>query len=147
MLVFTSAPLTEPLDVAGSVKVVLHVSSDAKDTDFTVKLVDVAPDGTAYNLDDSILRMRYREGFDRHVWMEDGEVYEIEVGPLSTANVFGVGHRVRLEVSSSNFPRYDRNLNTGGDNLTETEWEVATNRIHHGGVTLSRIELPIVAKR
>ena len=144
VLVFTSEPLTEPLDVAGSVRVVLYVSSDARDTDFTVKLVDVAPDGTAYNLDDSILRMRYREGYDRHVWMADGEVYEVEVGPLSTANVFGVGHRVRLEVSSSNFPRYDRNLNTGGDNVTETEWTVATNRVHHGGATLSRIELPIV---
>lgn len=147
VLVFTSEPLTEPLDVAGSVKVVLHVSSDAKDTDFTVKLVDVAPDGTAYNLDDSILRMRYRAGYDQHVWMEDDEVYEIEVGPLSTANVFGVGHRVRLEISGSNFPRYDRNLNTGGDNVTETEWEVATNRVHHGGATLSRIELPIVSDR
>ena len=144
VLVYTSEPLAEPLDIAGWVEVVLHVSSSAKDTDFTVKLVDVYPDGRAFNLDDTILRARYREGFDQTVWLEDDEVVEITLGPLSIANVFGVGHRIRLEVSSSNFPRYDRNLNTGGDNYDESEPVVARNAVHHSAEHPSRIVLPVL---
>lgn len=141
VLVYTTEPFQEPLAVVGSIDVVLHVSSDAPDTDFTVKLVDVHPDGRAFNLDDTILRMRYREGFDRHVSMDPGEVYEVTVGPLATANVFGAGHRLRIEVSSSNFPRYDRNLNTGGNNYDESEWRVARNAVHHSAAHPSRIVL------
>ena len=144
VLVFTSDELTEPLDVAGSVRVLLYISSDAKDTDFTVKLVDVYPDGRAFNLDDSIFRVRYREGFDKQVFMTEGEVYELEIGPLSTANVFQAGHRIRLEVSSSNFPRYDRNLNTGGNNYDETEGVAARNAVHHSKDYPSRLILPVV---
>lgn len=146
VLVYTSERLDEPLDAAGWVEVVLYVSSDAKDTDFTVKLVDVHPDGRAMNLDDTILRARYREGFDRAVWMEEGEVYEIRLGPLSIANVFEVGHRVRVEVSSSNFPRYDRNLNTGGDNFDETRGVVAHNAVYHSAMYPSRIVLPVLVE-
>ncbi len=144
VLVYTSDPLAEPLDVAGPIHVTLFVSSDARDTDFTVKLVDVHPDGRAFNLDDTILRARYREGFDRQVFLEDGEVVELELGPLVTANVFGTGHRVRIEVSSSNFPRYDRNLNTGGDNWSETEGVVAHNVVHHSAEHPSRIVLTVL---
>ncbi len=144
VLVYTTEPFQEPLAVVGSIDVVLHVSSDAPDTDFTVKLVDVHPDGRAFNLDDTILRMRYREGFDRHVSMEPGEVYEVTLGPLATANVFGAGHRLRIEVSSSNFPRYDRNLNTGGNNYDESEWRVARNAVHHSAEQPSRIVLPVL---
>ncbi len=144
VLVFTSDELKEPLDAAGSIRVILYVSSDAKDTDFTVKLVDVYPDGRAFNLDDSILRARYREGFDKKVFMEEGEVYELEIGPLSTANVFQAGHRIRLEVSSSNFPRYERNLNTGGNNYDESEGVKAHNAIHHSEQYPSRIVLPVL---
>ncbi len=144
VLVYTTAPFEEPLAVVGSIEVILHVSSDAPDTDFTVKLVDVHPDGRAFNLDDTILRMRYREGFDRHVSMEPGEVYEVTLGPLATANVFGAGHRLRIEVSSSNFPRYDRNLNTGGNNYDESEWRVARNAVHHSAEHSSRIVLPVL---
>ncbi len=144
VLVYTTAPFEEALAVVGSIDVVLHVSSDAPDTDFTVKLVDVHPDGRAFNLDDTILRMRYREGFDRHVSMEPGEVYEVALGPLATANVFGAGHRLRIEVSSSNFPRYDRNLNTGGNNYDESEWRVARNAVHHSAEHPSRIVLPVL---
>ena len=144
VLVYTTEPFAEPLAVVGPVEVVLHVSSDAPDTDFTVKLVDVHPDGRAFNLDDTILRMRYREGFDRHVFMEAGEVYEAKLGPLATANVFGAGHRLRIEVSSSNFPRYDRNLNTGGVNYDESEWRVARNAVHHSAEHPSRIVLPVL---
>ena len=146
MLVYTTEPFQEPLAVVGSIDVVLHVSSDAPDTDFTVKLVDVHPDGRAFNLDDTILRMRYREGFDRHVSMEPGEVYEVTLGPLATANVFGAGHRLRIEVSSSNFPRYDRNLNTGGNNYDESEWRVARNAVHHSAEHPSRIVLPVLER-
>ncbi len=142
VLVYTTEPFEEPLAVVGSIDVVLHVSSDAPDTDFTIKLVDVFPDGRAFNLDDTIVRMRYREGFDRHVLMDPGEVYEVSLGPLATANVFGTGHRLRIEISSSNFPRYDRNLNTGGNNYDETEWRVANNVVHHSAEHPSRIVLP-----
>ena len=83
VLVFTSDPLTEPLDLAGPIKVTLYVSSDARDTDFTVKVLDVYPDGRAFNLDDTILRARYREGFDKQVFMQEGEVYEIEFAPMA----------------------------------------------------------------
>lgn len=144
VLVYTTEPFAEPLAVVGSIDVILHVSSDAPDTDFTVKLVDVHPDGRAFNLDDTILRMRYREGFDRDVRMEAGEVYEAKLGPLATANVFGAGHRLRIEVSSSNFPRYDRNLNTGGNNFDESEWRVARNAVHHSVEHPSRIVLPVL---
>ncbi len=144
VLVYTTAPFEAPLAVVGPVSVILHVSSDAPDTDFTVKLVDVFPDGRAFNLDDTILRMRYREGFDRKVAMEPGQVYEVTLGPLATANVFGMGHRLRLEVSSSNFPRYDRNLNTGGANFDESEWRVAQNAVHHSVEHPSRIVLSIL---
>ncbi len=147
VLVYTTPPLEAPLDVAGYVDVVLFVSSDAPDTDVTVKLVDVAPDGRALNLDDAILRLRYREGFDREVFLEPGQVVEARVGPLVTAHVFEAGHRVRLEVSSSNFPRYDRNLNTGGRNWDESEGQVATNVVHHAPAHASRIVLPLAAAR
>ena len=144
VLVYTTEPFAEPLAVVGSIDVILHVSSDAPDTDFTVKLVDVHPDGRAFNLDDTILRMRYREGFDRDVRMEAGKVYEVRLGPLATANVFGAGHRLRIEISSSNFPRYDRNLNTGGNNYDESEWRVARNAVHHSPEHPSRIVLPVL---
>ena len=146
VLVYTTEPFAEPLAVVGPVEVILHVSSDAPDTDFTVKLVDVHPDGRAFNLDDTILRMRYREGFDRDVRMEAGEVYEARLGPLATANVFGAGHRLRIEVSSSNFPRYDRNLNTGGANYDESEWQVARNAVHHSADHPSRIVLSVLER-
>ncbi len=144
VLVYTSEPLDEPLEVTGPVRVVLHVSSDARDTDFMVKLVDVHPDGRAYNLDDTMQRARYREGYDREVFMEAGEVYELELGPMSTSNVFGVGHRIRLEVTSSNSPRVARNLNTGGPNFDESEPVTARNAVHHSRVHPSRIVLSVI---
>ena len=146
VLVYTGEVLSQPVEVAGSIEVILFVSSDARDTDFTVKLIDVFPDGRAINLDDTILRARYREGFDREVFLEDGEVYELRLGPLSTANVFAAGHRIRVEVSSSNFPRYDRNLNTGGSNYDESEPAVARNVVHHSREHPSRIVLPVLRR-
>lgn len=144
VLVYSTAPLAHPMEVSGFVEAVLNVSSSAKDTDFTVKLVDVAPDGTAYIVGDTILRARYREGYDREVFMQPGQVYALRPTPITTSIVFGKGHRIRVEISSSNFPKFFRNLNTGGDNLTETAAIAATNSVHHGRSNPSYIELPVV---
>lgn len=143
VLVYTSEPLQEPLEVTGFIDAVLYVSSDAKDTDFSVKLVDVAPDGMAYIIDDSIQRARYREGYDRTVMMEKGEVYKLDLTPMTSSIVFQKGHRIRVEVTSSNFPKFERNLNTGGDNFNEPDGVIARNSIHHSVNQASYIELPI----
>ena len=132
ILVYSSEPLKEGTEVSGPIDVTLYVSSDAKDTDFTVKLLDVYPDGKAYNLDETIQRVRYREGYEKPpVWMEKGKVYKVTLQPMTTSNFFPAGHRIRIEVSSSNFPRFDRNMNTGGKNYDETEGVVAHNMVHH----------------
>ncbi len=146
ILVYTSEPLTEGVEISGFIEATLYVSSDAKDTDFTIKLIDVYPDGTAYNLDETIQRMRYREGYDKEVWMEKGKVYPVEMTPMSTSNYFEKGHRIRIEISSSNFPRFDRNMNTGGNNYDEAKGVVANNKVHHSAQYPSQIRLPIVRK-
>ena len=115
VLVYTTDPLEEPIEVTGFVDAVLHVSSDAKDTDFAVKLVDVAPDGTAYIIDDTIFRTRYREGYSKQVMMKEGEIYKLDMTPMTTSIEFQKGHSIRIEVTSSNFPKFVRNLNTGGN--------------------------------
>lgn len=147
VLVYTSEPLKESLEISGPIEVTLFVGSDARDTDFTVKLIDVAPDGGAWNLDETIQRARYREGYDRKVWMEPGEVYELPVSPMVTSATFEKGHRIRVEISSSNFPRFARNLNSGGNNFDETEPVVANNEVHHSKLYPSRIVLPVIKKR
>lgn len=147
VLVYTSPELEEGIEVTGPIRAVLNVSSSARDTDFTVKLVDVYPDGTAYNVQEGILRARYREGFDKTVWMKPGEVCEVKIDVHATSNYFGPGHRIRLEISSSNFPRFDRNLNTGGNNYDESEWVVAKNTLHHSKTSPSYIVLPIVPQK
>jgi len=144
ILVYTSDALNEGVEVSGPVQVTLFVSSNAKDTDFTVKLLDVYPDGRAYNLDETIQRVRYRDGYDKEVLMEDGKVYEVKLGPLNTSNWFAPGHRIRIEVTSSNFPRFDRNLNTGGRNFDESVPFVARNAVHSGRAAPSRITLTVV---
>jgi uncharacterized protein len=146
ILVYTSDALTEGVEVSGFIEAKLFLSSDVKDTDLTIKLIDVYPDGTAYNLDETIQRVRYREGFEKEVFMETGKVYEVNMTPMSTSNYFEKGHKIRIEVSSSNFPRFDRNLNTGGNNYDETEGVVATNAIHHSRKYPSSVSLPIVNK-
>lgn len=144
VLVYSTPPLEEGMEVSGPLEVTLYVSSDVKDTDFTVKLVDVHPDGSAYNLDETIQRARYREGYDKEVFMENGEVYEVKMSPLTTSNYFKKGHQLRIEVSSSNFPRFSRNLNTGGNNFDEEAGVVANNKVHHSGVYASKIEVAVV---
>ena len=147
VLVYTSEPLSENLEVTGTVEVILYVSSDARDTDFTAKLIDVFPDGRAYNLDETIQRARYREGYDKEVFMELRQVYEVKLSSMVTSNVFQKGHRIRLDVSSSNFPRFARNLNTGGPNYNESEPTTARNAVHHSQVHPSRIVLTVADKR
>jgi putative CocE/NonD family hydrolase len=144
ILVYSTEPLREGVEISGPVEITLFVSSDVRDTDFTVKLVDVYPDGRAYNLDDTIQRARYREGYDKEVFMEKGKVVKLPVSSMSTSNYFGPGHRIRIEVSSSNFPRYARNLNTGGNNYDETEGVVAHNKVHHSRKYPSQIRLSVV---
>ena len=147
VLVYTSEPLTEGLEVTGPLELVLYVSSDARDTDFVGKLVDVHPDGTPINIQEGILRARYREGYGRKVWMEESGVYEVRIDLQATANHFLPGHRIRVEVTSSSFPRWDRNLNTGGNNYDETEWVVARNSVRHGPGHASHVLLPIVPRQ
>ncbi|MEM6320800.1 MAG: CocE/NonD family hydrolase [Bacteroidota bacterium] len=146
ILVYTTDPLTEGVEVSGFIETQLYVSSDAKDTDFTIKLIDVHPDGSAYNLDETIQRVRYREGYDKEVFMEKGKVYPVALTPMSTSNFFKKGHRIRVEISSSNFPRFTRNLNTGGNNYDESEGVIALNKVHHSKEYPSQIRLPIVKK-
>ena len=141
VLVYSTPPLTQPLRVRGPVTVELYVASDAPDTDVTVKLTDVYPDGRSYNLDDTIYRLRYRDGYDKVHLMEPGKVYKVVLPPMFTGNTFLPGHRVRVQVTSSNFPRFDRNLNTGKSNSETTETRVAHNSIYHSAAYPSRITL------
>ncbi|MBS1792448.1 MAG: CocE/NonD family hydrolase [Acidobacteria bacterium] len=148
ILVYSTEPLKEGVELTGSIDVTLYVSSDAKDTDFTVKLIDVDEQGRAYNLDETIQRMRYRDGYDKPlVWMEPGKVYKFSFQPMTTSNYFAPGHRIRIEISSSNFPRFDRNLNTGGNNYDETKGVVAHNQVHHSKQYPAAVTITVVKNK
>ena len=148
VLCYTTLPLERPVEVTGPIELVLHVSSSARDTDFTGKLVDVHPDGRAEILTDGILRARYRQSLSSPVLMEPGQVYELRIDLEATSNVFLTGHRIRLEVSSSNFPRFDRNSNTGGTIASEQEKDFvqAINRVYHSQVSPSHLILPVIER-
>ncbi|MEU5696197.1 CocE/NonD family hydrolase [Actinosynnema sp. NPDC020468] len=142
VLVYTSEPLTEPLDVTGPITVVLHAATSAVDTDWTAKLVDVGPCGYARNISDGIVRARYRGAVPELV--TPGEVVEYRIDLGATSNIFKPGHRIRVEISSSNFPHFDRNPNTGELPGTSTELVSALQNVHHAGAHASRIVLPVV---
>ncbi len=150
VVVFQSAPLTEDVEVTGPVDVKLWVASTAPDTDFTAKLLDVYPpsrwypSGYALNLTDSILRLRYRSGDDQEESYTPGDVVEITITLYPTSNLFCVGHRIRLDVSSSNFPRFDVNPNTGDPLGTERRRSGAGNTIFHAAARPSHVVLPVV---
>lgn len=148
VLVYTTPTLTDSVEVTGNVSLRLFVSSDAPDTDFAAKLVDVFPDGRAMILTNGILRARYRNGFKQAELMKEGEVYELNINLLATSNVFLPGHRIRLEVSSSNFPQFARNSNTGGTIVEESaeQYRKATNVIHHSAIYPSRLILPVIKR-
>ncbi len=147
VLVYTSEPFKDAVELTGPITPTLYVSSDAKDTDFTVKVLDVYPDGRAFNLDESIQRMRYRDGYDKPLaWIEPGKIYKVTLQPLTTSNYFQPGHRLRVEISSSNFPRFDRNLNTGGNNFDESAGVVAHNAVHHSKGYPSQVTVTVVKR-
>ncbi|MDQ2684041.1 MAG: CocE/NonD family hydrolase, partial [Chloroflexota bacterium] len=144
VLVYTTEPLEEDLEVTGPVVMHLWASTDGPDTDFTAKLCDVFPDGRSWNLCDGIVRARYRNGRAPASLLEPGEVYKFEIDMWVTSNVFKAGHRIRIEISSSNFPRFDRNLNTGGPIGRETEARTAMQRVYHDPDRPSHVLLPVV---
>jgi putative CocE/NonD family hydrolase len=146
VLVYSTPVLEGAVEVTGPIELRLFVSSSARDTDFTGKLVDVYPDGRAMILTEGILRARYRNSFIEPKLLEPNEVYELRLNLWATANVFLPGHRIRLEVSSSNFPRFDRNSNTGGEIASESadQYQPAINRIYHDATHPSHLVLPLI---
>lgn len=144
VLVYSSAPLRHELEIAGPVRAVLFIASSVPDTDFTAKLVDVDPAGPARILCDGIVRLRYRQGVEHTVPYQPGQLERIEIDLGHIAAAFLPGHRVRLEVSSSNFPKYDRNLNTGRPQAYEKEIRTARQQLRHGPHSPSHLILPIV---
>jgi putative CocE/NonD family hydrolase len=148
VLHYVSEPLDRPLEVTGPVELVLHASSSALDTDFTGKLVDVHPDGRAELVTDGVLRARYRDSRSSPSPLEPGEIVELHVDLGATSYVFAAGHCIRIDVSSSNFPRFDRNTNTGGTIAEESidAAVVATNTVHHHDAHPSRVVLPVIRR-
>ncbi len=146
VLVYTSDILSEPLEVTGPVTMVLYAASSATDTDFTAKLVDVHPDGQAFNLCDGIIRARYRASETKPELIEPGQIYRYEIDLWVTSNVFLPGHRFRVEVASSNFPRFDRNPNTGKPFGSDSELQIAAQTIYHDAQRASYLRLPIIPR-
>ena len=144
VLVYTTDVLSDGLELTGPMRAIINLSSDARDTDVTVKLLDVFPDGRSMNMVEGITRARYRDSFAQPKMMTPNTVYAVPVDLHATSWYLPPGHRLRVQVSSSNFPRFDRNLNTGGRNYDETTWKVARNVVHHSGANLSQLILPVV---
>jgi len=144
VLVYTTRPFEHAYDVTGPVSVELYASSSAVDTDFTAKLVDVAPDGFAQNLEDSIVRARYRDSREHAELLNPGQVYKFTIDLFGVSDVFQPGHRLRVEISSSDFPRFDRNLNTGEDQAHGTHFVKAANTIYHDTAHPSALILSVI---
>lgn len=147
VLVYTSEALTQPLQLIGPVRLVLHATSSAPDTDFTGKLLDVHPSGMAQRLCDGMVRARFRHGFDAERLLEPGQQVEYDIDLWHTAHVVLPGHRIRVEVASSAFPKYDRNLNTGEPLATSTRMQTATQTVHHDAARPSRLLCPLVPQQ
>jgi putative CocE/NonD family hydrolase len=146
VLVYTSSVLEADLEVTGPLEAVVYAESSARDTDFTAKLVDVYPDGRAIHLAEGILRARHRLSLESMELLVPGEVCEYRIELAPTSNVFLTGHRIRVEISSSNFPRFDRNLNTGEDIFRGTRMETAHQTVLHSAEYPSHIVLPIIPR-
>jgi len=144
VLVYTGEVISAPVAIAGPVKMHLFASTDGRDTDWMVKLVDVYPDGFAMNIAEGMLRARFHQGLDKPELLTPGQVYEFEIDLLGTANVFQPGHRIRVDITSSNFPQFDRNPNTGDDLGASATVRTAAQTVFHGGVRASSIVLPVV---
>jgi putative CocE/NonD family hydrolase len=145
VLVYTGEILKEPVAIAGPVKLRLHAATDGRDTDFAAKLVDVHPSGFAMNVAEGVLRARFHKGLDRPELLEPGRPYELEIDLIATANVFLPGHRIRLDVTSSNFPQFDRNPNTGEPLGVSDKVRTANQTVFHSAERPSRLILPVVA--
>jgi uncharacterized protein len=147
VLVYSTPVLTSAVEVTGPISLMLFAATSARDTDWVARLIDVHPDGYEQNIADGIVRARYRAGMDKPPALLDaGRVYEYRVDLWSSSNVFLPGHRIRVQVTSSNFPRFDRNLNTGEDPATGTRMERATQTVHHSPQYPSHIVLPIIPR-
>ncbi len=146
VLVYTTAPLTSDVEVTGPVELTLYAASSAPDTDFTATLVDVHPGGKAINISEGIARARFRESFEVPTVIEPGSTYRYRIEIWETSNLFKAGHRLRVEVSSSNFPRFDRNLNTGRDGGTDSILATAEQTIFHDHEHPSHVTLPIIPR-
>jgi len=146
VLVYSTPPLAQDVEVTGPVTVTLWASTSATDTDFTAKLVDVCEDGCARNLTDGIIRARYRDSMSNPTLLEPGQAYRYEIDLWATSNVFKAGHQIRLEISSSNFPRFDRNTNTGNIIAEDTELRPALQTVFHDGQQASHVNLSIVPR-
>lgn len=147
VLVYSTPPLSEPLEVTGPVTMVLHAASTAPDTDFTAKLVDVAPDGYAANLCDGIIRARYRNSLAQQELMQPGQTYQFTIDLNATGNLFLAGHRIRLEIASANFPKFDRNPNTGEPIALAHKVQAATQTIFHDSKYPSYVILPVIPRK
>jgi putative CocE/NonD family hydrolase len=147
VLVYSTAPLKQDVEAIGPVAVVLYAATSAKDTDFTAKLVDVFPDGYARNLTDGLLRLRYRNSLERAELATPGTMYRVRIDAGVTGNVFLKGHRIRVEISSSNFPRFDRNPNTGGTVANETKLGKASQTVYHDRERPSQLVLMVMPPR
>jgi hypothetical protein len=146
VLVYSTEPLLQPLEVCGPLRVHLYAATSARDTDWTAKVLDVHPDGFAQRLNDGIVRARYRNGMEREAFVEPGRVESYEIDAWSTCVLLGEGHRLRLEISSSAFPKFDRNLNTGGPIGKEKEGVVAEQTVYHDRARPSRVVIPVVPR-
>lgn len=152
-MVFMTPPLAEDIEVTGPIEVKLWASSSAIDTDFTAKLLDVHPpiadysEGIEMNLEDGIIRARFRDSLERAEQMNPGEIYQFIIQLYPTSNLFKAGHRIRLDISSSNFPRFDPNPNTGEPLNDHTHSVVARNTIHHDAAHPSHAILPVIPQR
>jgi hypothetical protein len=144
ILVYTSEYLKDPLTIAGPVRIKLFAATDGPDTDWMIKLVDVYPDGNAMPVSEGILRARFREGLDKIKLLAPNQVYEYDIELTGTANVFKAGHRIRVDITSSNFPQFDRNPNTGDPLGSSARIRIAQQTVYHGGKNMSRIILPVV---
>jgi putative CocE/NonD family hydrolase len=144
VLVYTSEPFTQPTRIVGDVTATLYFGSSVPDTDLMLKLVDVDSAGRAYNLGDTAMRLRYRNGYSHPQLMHAGQVYSVALSGLVTATDMPPGHRLRIELASSNFPNYERNLNSGGNNFDETTIKTARNRVVHGPHQASFIEFQVL---
>jgi putative CocE/NonD family hydrolase len=149
VLVYETEPLADDVEVTGHIEAELFVASSSKDTDFVVRLLDVHPDGRAFNLMSptvEVVRARYREGEDRVTLLEPGKVASLRFDRLVTSNVFRAGHRIRIHVTSSLFPHFDRNPNTGEPVGKSARTELARQEIHHSAHRASKIVLPVIPR-